>query len=307
MVNEQIKKTEGYGKIVVPDHYNYLAVFLTFFCPRECSYCLNEQGDGLQQRQIVDGKEWMAALNRLETKLPITFNGGEPLSHPGFFEIVNGLDERLKVDMLTTLPYDVQEFIENLNPERFERDLPYGAIRVTYHPETMDLEETIGKVRRIKEAGFNIDMNLVDNPKNKEEAKLTKEKIIAAGLECVIKPFLGYLDEKLYGQFRYAESCSMESRKDVKCQTTQLLIDPKGNVYRCYGDLFRQNPDGVLGNIFDPEVDLTVRDTECNNFGFCHPCDVQIKFDRFSKWDYAAVEIKGKGITKVHKSTVDWG
>ncbi|MBU1201572.1 MAG: radical SAM protein [Nanoarchaeota archaeon] len=306
-MNQKAIKTSQDKKITLPKDDNYLAIFLTFACPRTCSYCLNEQGDGLKQRPIVEGEKWIRALNSLETKLTLTFNGGEPLSHPDFYNIVNGLDESIKVDLLTTLPYNPAEFIENLSPERFERDLPYAAIRVTYHSNAMDLEETIEKVRRIKEAGFDIEINLVGDPQNSMKIRLIKEKVMSTGLGCVIKPFLGYLDGTLYGQFRYGDSCTMKSKKKVKCLTTQLLIDPTGDVYRCYGDLFRQNPEGVLGDIFDPEVDLSMRYTDCHNFGFCHPCDVQIKFDRFSNWGYTAVEIVGNGVTSVKSSRVDWG
>lgn len=306
-MNRKEQDKTSKNKIILPDDYNYLAVFLTFACPRTCDCCLNEQGEGLKQRPIVEGERWVDALNRLQTNLTMTFNGGEPLSHPDFYQIVNGLEESVKIDMLTTLPYDPAEFIENLNPVRFERDLHYAAIRVTFHPEAMDLEETIEKVRKIKDAGFDIEINLVMNPKDNRETQLTKERILSARLGCVIKPFLGYLDGTLYGQFKYVGSCEMKSKKNVKCLTTQLLIDPIGDIYRCYGDLFRQNPEGVLGNLFEREVDLRMRHTDCNNFGFCHPCDVQIKLDRLSNWGYTAVQIVGDGVASFESSKIDWG
>lgn len=295
-----------HGKISLPPSYNYIGVFLALDCPRKCSYCLNGSGNILKKRPVLKGHKWITALNRLKTDVPITFNGGEPLLHPDFFDIVNGLDQGFKVDMLTTLPFDVNEFIKNSRPARFERKLPYAAIRVTFHPETMDLEETMAKVKKMKEAGFDIAFNLVDHPFLKEETDEIKSKIIENGLECVVKPFLGYLNDKLYGQYRYVDSCSMKFRRKVECGTTNLLLDPLGNIYRCHGDLFRRNPDGVLGNLFDDNTMISEEHSSCDNYGFCHPCDVQIKFDRLGGWGYSVVDIIGSNNEPVAESIVDW-
>lgn len=296
---KRLKKVETKG-------YNYLGVFLTFSCPRGCSYCLNESNGGLEKRTVVEGKRWIEGLNRIETDIPLTFNGGEPLSHPDFFDIVNGLEKSLKVDLLTTLPLDAQEFIRNLNPERFERDLPYSAIRVTFHPETMDLDEIIDKVKDIKAAGFDIMMNLVDHPYQEQETNRLKEIIQERGVTCVIKPFLGYLDGVLYGQYRYEDACSGKFSKNVNCRTSVLLIDPLGDIYRCHGDMFARNPQGLLGNIFEAELELSRNNTPCTNFGHCHPCDVQTKFDRFGNWGYAAVDVEGKDVVIVRNPNSDW-
>lgn len=294
-------------KISLPTGYNYIGIFLTLACPRNCSYCLNGSSNVLRKRPLTKGDKWIAALNRLRTDIPLTFNGGEPLLHPDFFDIINGLDQRFKVDILTTLPFDVREFIENVEPVRFERELPYSAIRVTFHPETMDLEETIGKVKTIKEAHFDVAINLVDHPHLKRETEEITKIIIKNGLDYVIKPFLGYLDGKLYGQYKYVDSCSMKFRRKVKCKTSNLLIDPLGNIYRCHRDLFSQNPEGVLGDIFDDKINnLLEKYSSCNNFGFCHPCDVQIKFDRFGKWGYSVVDIICPEAKVINESTVDW-
>lgn len=291
---------------VETEGYNYIGVFLTFACPRGCSYCLNESGSGLEKRATVSGEEWINGLNGLVTDLQLTFNGGEPLSHPDFFSIVNGLDESFKADLLTTLPVSAQKFIDNLDPERFERDLPYSAIRVTFHPTTMDLDETIKKVKTIRSAGFDIMINLVNHPYEVEYTNRYRKQIQEAGIPCVVKPFLGYLDGVLFGQYRYEGACSGKFRKTVECKTSVLLIDPIGDVYRCHGDMFARNTFGLVGNLFEGELDLSQRTTLCENFGNCHPCDVQTKFDRLGRWGYAAMDITGNDIIIVNNPKPDW-
>lgn len=293
-------------KKIQTNGYNYIGVFLTLGCPRGCSYCLNELSGGLEGRATVAGERWLEGLSRIETNIPLTFNGGEPLSHPNFFDIVNGLEESVKIDLLTTLPIDAQEFIRNLNPKRFERDLPYSAIRVTFHPETMDLDETIGKVKVIKSAGFDIMMNLVDRPSQEEETNSLRDRILENGLAVAVKPFLGYLDGRLYGQYKYQDACSEKFSKPVNCRTSILSIDPIGDIYRCYGDMFTRNPQGLLGNIFEAELDTPRKYRACTNFGHCHPCDVQTKLDRFGTWGYTVVDIVGKDVVTIKNSRMDW-
>jgi hypothetical protein len=291
---------------VKTEEINYLGVFLTFDCTRGCPYCLNKDGGSLERRATIEGKRWIESLNRLDTNVPLTFNGGDPFLHPDFYTIVNGLNDSLKIDLLTTLPIDAVEFMENLNPTKFTRDLPYSAIRVTYHPEVMELDTTIDKVRAIKKAGFDIMINLVDHPHLKPRTDLLKDRILKSGISCVIKPFLGYQDDILYGQFQYVDACSRRFRRNVQCKTSVMLIDPVGNIYRCHRDLFSGNPKGLLGNIFKDDFDLINRYRGCDNFGHCHPCDVQTKYDRFGNWNYVTADITGGDVEVVENSKSDW-
>ena len=92
----------------------------------------------------------------------------------------------------------------------------------------------------------------------------------------------------------------------MKCKTTNLLIDPQGDIYRCHADLFNKNHEGVKGNIFDQALKLSPKYIYCNNFGFCNPCDVQIKFDRFGYWNYCVADVKGNDISVIKNSKIDW-
>ncbi len=290
----------------VSDGTNYIGLFITFSCPRGCSYCINNAIQEVSPRKMAEGYKWAQGLNRLETSIPITFNGGEPLDHPDFFYIVNSLRDDLKVDMLTTLPYDINSFIDNMDPKRFERDLPYSSIRVTFHPEKMDLQETVQKVKALKKAGFDAEVNLVNHPGAGKETRILAEYIKSRGMGCAIKPFLGYQDGKLHGHYRYMDSCSKKKTENVNCRTSIILIDPSGDIYRCHADMFSGNSEGVRGNLFDENLNIKDEYTSCDNFGFCHPCDVQIKFDRLGNWGYTAVDIKGDNVEELLEARIDW-
>src|SRR3972149_913381 len=140
-------------EIVIPRRYNYIGVFLTFGCNLKCSFCINnfEGKPKMQEKRHLSGREWAAALNRLKSRddLPVSLQGGEPLLHPAFAEICNGLRPDLHIDVLTNLYHEkfVKTF-EQISPERIKREAPYASIRVSYHPEQMELSLLIEKVLR---------------------------------------------------------------------------------------------------------------------------------------------------------------
>ena len=75
--------------IKIPEHYNYVAAFLTLACNLKCSYCINHFGkDGFEKKHLT-GEEWVRGLNRIISRddLPLTLQGGEPSLHKDFIYI----------------------------------------------------------------------------------------------------------------------------------------------------------------------------------------------------------------------------
>jgi len=85
-------------------------------------------------------------------------------------------------------------------------------------------------------------------------------------------------------------------RSFARCRTTVLLINPEGYIFKCHHDLYEGNIKKAVGHILDSNLRLSEEFRSCDNFGFCNPCDVQLKFDRFGNWGYSAVEIEKDGI-----------
>lgn len=271
--------------IVIPESYNYIGAFLTFACQLKCPYCINhEKGNKPKDAHAMTGAEWVEALNRIQTRpdLPITLQGGEPTLHKDFLYICKGVRKDLNIDLLTNCQFDVEEFVQHLPPSRFKRDAPYASIRVSYHPPTMELEDTIMRVQRLQEKGYSVGVWIVDYPKDKL-IKYYQRCFALAGIDCRLKE---YLDGKSFGTYKYME---MQGKKNVICRPSELLISPSGDIHRCHGDLYGNRK--AQGNIKDDRICLADEFIPCAKVA-CNSCDIKIKTNRFQIGGHCAVEIK---------------
>lgn len=278
--------------IRISPNYNYIAVFLTFACNLKCSYCINNFEQRLLKSRTISGKDWVEGLNRIISRedLPITLQGGEPSLHPDFLYIINNLKGKLNIDILTNLQFDVEEFIKRIRPDRIKREAPYASIRVSYHPEQMDLDETIKKTLRMLEAGFSIGIWGVIRPTYEKIILEAQSRCQKLGIDFRIKEFLGKYNGSLYGTYKYAGACDKEFRKKVQCRTTELLIDNQGDIFRCHADLYK----GInkIGNILDSDFQVEDKFRVCSNFGYCNPCDIKVKTNRFQQYGHTSVEVQ---------------
>ncbi|MHB8154897.1 MAG: radical SAM protein [Candidatus Omnitrophota bacterium] len=279
-------------QILVPDSYNYIGVFLTLECNLKCSYCINNFEGNEAKRETIPGKVWVKLLNRLHSRggLPISLQGGEPSVHPDFLYIINNIRPELNIDILTNLKFDIDEFIKSVNPDRIKRDSPYASIRVTYHPETMDLEETVGNVLKMLDKGYSIGIWSVLHPRYKEQILKAQEECVKKGIDFRIKEFLGEYQGKVYGLYKYEDACSKNTRKSVLCKTTELLIDPQTRVFRCHHDLYKGT--NYLGGLFSEVVQIEDKYRPCEDYGFCNPCDIKVKTNRFQGDGHTSVDVK---------------
>jgi MoaA/NifB/PqqE/SkfB family radical SAM enzyme len=278
--------------ITIPENHNYIAAFLTFACNLTCDYCINHFEQGVIRRPMMSGEEWVRGLNRIVSRddLPVTFQGGEPSLHPDFIEIINGLDPRLHIDILTNLQFDIERFIREVNPDRLRRNSPYASIRVSYHPQTMDLDDTIRRVLRMQEARFSIGIWSVLHPGYEELIKEAQKKCLDLGIDFRFKEFLGEYQGRMYGNYKYEGACGKKFRKTVECRTTELLMDSAGSVFRCHADLY--SGENGVGHILDPEFRIEEKFRPCRIFGHCNPCDVKVKTNRFQQYGHTSVDIR---------------
>lgn len=276
--------------IIIPETYNYIGVFLTFGCNYRCSYCINYFNGLKGEKKHLTGKEWVKGLNRIQGNVPITLQGGEPSLHRDFISIINNLRQDLNIDILTNLSFDIEKFTKEVDPDRVKRDAPYANIRVSYHSEVMDLEETIRRSLRMMKAGFYIGLFGVRHPTQEEIILSVQERCRSSGINFRTKPFLGFYNGILYGEYKYDGACEMKYKRRVECKTTELLVGPDGNIYRCHRDLYEG--ENSIGNILGPDFQIEDRFRVCNEFGFCNPCDLKIKNNRFQQFGHCSVKIK---------------
>jgi len=270
--------------IEIPKSYNYISAFLTFGCNFNCSYCINKYG-GLFKYKSMDLSDWIRGLNRIKTRsdLPITISGGEPTLHPDFYTIIKWIDGNIPLDLLTNGEFDVDEFMEHINPHRFQRKAPYASIRFSYHPGYTNIIRLLRKVNVLKNRGYSVGIWAVN--KNKIHSKLVQLLAKSFGIDFRLKE---YLDET-HGNYKYPHGLNGFPKKCL-CKPSELLIAPDGRLFRCHHDLYG----GInsIGHILNNKVKLPEDFIPCSSYGNCNPCDLKLKFNRFQQDGHCAVEIK---------------
>lgn len=285
-----------------PDH-NYVAFFLSFACNLKCAYCINLHDNGSRatqsKRRHMSADDWIAAADRLVLRddLPLTLQGGEPTLYPEFYRFVNEVKPEIKMDLMTNLMFDVEAFIKNVPVARFLREAPYATIRVSYHPGQNDIDDLIKKTARLQDAGFRIGLYGIEHPDPaiNRHIKEVQKRCQNLGLDFRTKEFLGKHDGVMYGTFKYEGCVTGELLKRCECRTTEIIVDPSGNVFKCHSDLYRaRNP---IAHILDADFSEETIDEfrACENYGDCNPCDVKVKTNRFQVFGHTSVEIKKIG------------
>lgn len=281
---------ERLKSIKIPKRINYISAFLTFRCGLGCSYCINKYNK-LKKRRELNGKEWIRGLSRIRTRedLPITLSGGEPTKHQEYFEIIQGISY---CDLLTNLEFDIDRFIRNIQPFKFSRKAKYASIRVSYHPERHKVVELLNKVLELKRLGYSIGVWGILFPDEEMRNKTLKAQRVAIrmGIDFRTKEYLGFWKGKLYGSFKYPGSVGSKITKNCECRTSELLIGPAGNIFRCHADLYSNT--NSIGNILNKEVPKLGQWWPCSRYGECNPCDLKIKYNRFQEMGHCSVEIK---------------
>lgn len=278
--------------IIIPETYNYTGVFLTLSCNLNCSYCINKFGAAASDHGHLTGKDWVEAINRLVSRddLPVTIQGGEPSLHRDFFYILNNIKKDLRIDLLTNLQFDVADFMTEVRPERFDRNAPYASIRVSYHPQIMELEPLVEKVLILQHAGYSIGIWGILHPEHIELMEEATRYCHNLKVDFRTKEFLGMYDGRLYGTYKYTDACSGQKTKQVQCRTTELLVGPSGAVYRCHSDLYEGRE--AKGNLGDPRFVVNDLFHGCTVFGKCNPCDVKLKTNRYQTFGHTSVQIR---------------
>lgn len=301
---------ESLRNIKPAKHHNYVAFFLTLSCNLRCSYCINLHNNNFRHRQPEEKRlnpnEWIKAANRLILRkdLPLTLQGGEPTLYKGFYKFVNEVKPDIKMDLLTNMTFNIDDFIKNVPVWRFNREAPYAAIRVSYHPGQNDINDLIRKTIKMQEADFRVGLYgiLIPDEAVKKHILKTQEICLKIGLDFRIKEFLGTYNGKLYGTFKYEGSVGGNQMQYCECKPSELIVDTGGYVYKCHADLYNgRNP---IAHILDENFTENEIDTfwDCYFYGDCSPCDVKVKTNRFQIFGHTSVEIKNIQKIPVNKT-----
>jgi MoaA/NifB/PqqE/SkfB family radical SAM enzyme len=242
---------------------------LTHRCNLRCGFCCNRRSKD-ERPLTVD--EWLLVIRELRElgTLYVTLTGGEPLTHPRFFEIASAVRERhMAVRLLTNgtlIDAESAERIAELRPLSVELSL-HGAVAATHDAATGvagSLDEMWRAIDLLDERGVPTALKTPVTRANARE--LTEIAAIAErrGLPIRIDPKITSRDDGNRSTERcsvattqldrvYRELHSLGNAPKIKrtenganCGLGHLTVavDPSGDVYPCV--LWRSSS---LGNI----------------------------------------------------------
>lgn len=299
-------------KIIIPENYDYIGVYLTDKCHLNCSYCITKHHNasfGRQDLFYLTPEQWTEGLNRLELPegRPISLQGGEPFLYKGVWEVLENC--RHKVDVMTALPPHISrsDFEKMSTLDWNKREAPYPTIRVSYHKEQHDYKELIERIAELNDI-LSIGLYYLEHPSNtKDELDQLKSYAKKHGVELRSKEFLGEYNGKTYGTFLYPEAvCGEVQNQLVKCKNTVVPIAPDGRIYRCHSDLYFKRTELALGNIMDEEFVFPEKHLPCAYYGTCSECDVKVKTNHLQQYGYTSVDIILDGV-KVGSENLEGG
>jgi hypothetical protein len=165
-----------------------------------------------------------------------------------------------------------------------------------------DGKKLVENVRKFKDAGFDIGIYGLKHPDPMLSAANTQMQFrcIDSGINYREKDFTGKYEgfddidrpfSITHGDYsKYPNSILEENTKNCMCKTSELLIGPKGDIYKCHRDLYaKENSIGDITNLNFQIEDIFRR---CNQYGQCNPCDVKLKTNYKQELKHTSVEIK---------------
>ena len=154
----------------------------------------------------------------------------------------------------------------------------------------MKAQELLAKVLRLQDSGYNIGIFGINHPHNTEANMRMAEMACNNRVFFFVKDFLGDFNGRLFGHFNYPEALQRGIPRSVRCRTREVLIGPGGGIYRCHRDLYLT--ENVVGRITDPGLTVSDEFRPCHNFGYCNPCDIKLKTNRYLQMGNCSVEIE---------------
>ena len=262
----------------------YVAYFIDLRCNYRCSYCIQDDIN----RKEYDKTSVDHVINYLKTEVKpretdLTIIGGEPTLSADFSYVVESLCNDFYITITTNLSTrfykDFEGFIKWAKKVKIRWN-------VSYHPEFMDIDLFINRVKKIQEA--KIEMDQVSAVKLDLLSEADRKKLESAGIGFTYQTNIG-IDEESgellpktdnhpdFNYERYQEMCGKQIKETRKCRTVDYdgharhLISSDGTIYNCHHLLYKEkHPIGHIDNgwpenILDPIV--------CGEYGHCNPCD----------------------------------
>ncbi len=175
------------------------------------------------------------------------------------------------------------------------RNAPYASIRVSYHHGQSNFESLCDKVIKLTSKGYSIGVWEVDHPEYHSEV-LDRQRVAKEhSIDWRVKEFLGPWKGVNHGTMRYDGAVNGNNLHRCMCRTSELLIAPDGQIFRCHSDVYANR--SSIGHILDPDFDVSILGAwkACSVYGKCNSCDIKVKTNRFQEGGHSSVEVKDIG------------
>jgi len=215
--------------------------------------------------------------------------GGEPFTHPNFFEIINGLvDSGYRLSIISNFSAPINKL--NKFFKMTEGNLDYFV--ASLHLEQAQLQVFIKKIITIKKRFPKFKrffVNTVAKKEKMEEAKFLKKIFSAKKIRLTFLRLKKPSPDKEFKEISYSPeetkifsfpSCFYSSPKltGKLCSSGQksAIIDPTGNIFRCISG--SNTKQGYLGNLLTDDIIFYKKPKPCQErFCFCEDCYVTYK------------------------------
>lgn len=267
--------------------YDRIAMWLlNLECNFKCPYCFFDDSQRSLKTRMADWvRDKVPAINPYKTHFIkpeeigeffdetnerwwIVISGGEPFVYPHFVEIVRRLSQKHLITIGTNLGLSIDKFLKEVSPENI------WSFYVSMHlaereRQGLTVEDLLNKVKRLRDAGFRVEINYVMYPPVISRFPEIYEKFKKEGFILEARAFRGVWEGKTYPRdyteeerrvfYEYIPSevdraASFESLSffGVPCSAGKKLIRirPDGSITRCPHD------NEVLGNMFERKIDL---------------------------------------------------
>lgn len=246
---------------------NCIDFLITQKCNYRCAYC-SQSKKFYKGAKAANDKTIEAFLNFIKTidkSFEITISGGEPLTHPRFYEVIEEIKKQnLKLTVISNFSFPVENYkkISDIMGENLVR------LFVSYHPtQVKDFEEFKQKAKEFNNykqssTGFCVASVLSDD--NVAHLKELSEFLKQNGIKFSLQ-HMRIKNEYVEYSNKAAEFLSENAAKEPGritrtfgklCHSGEkfLFIYENGDAYRCYSSRF--NKAHCMGNIKDKDFKL---------------------------------------------------
>jgi organic radical activating enzyme len=180
----------------IPPNRCFYTWDIHYECNFRCSYCFfcDSWEEEKKKNRYPGLEKWKQIWDDIYKRYGdghIHISGGEPFCYPDILELTQHLIKNFTVEFDTNLSWDVDEFMSLIGPERVK-------FAASFHPQFSNFEEHIVKIKKLKDAGYDLGINYVAHPTQLEKMKYYKQKLDEIHVSLDVMPFRGRYNGKLY-------------------------------------------------------------------------------------------------------------